>query len=71
MKSKKNSDELTKKMHGEFTVSNDVDLKHAAWSALSAIKNGFITQAQAMTNYGVSTKDLEAYRDEWENLIKK
>jgi len=62
----KGRDELTTEMHSEFEVDDDIDQKHATWTALlDVISSGAMDEAEAMEDYGVSNADLDKYKSEW------
>lgn len=56
---------LPPEMHSEFEVDDDIDQKHATWTALDVISSGAMDEAEAMEDYGVSKADLDKYKSEW------
>jgi len=68
MAKRKNKEELTTKMHSEFTVTDEMDRKHITWSVLDMIDQKVLTKAEAMEIYGITQKDLDNYQDEWKAL---
>jgi hypothetical protein len=65
---KRNKEELTTKMHSEFTVSEETDRKHVVFTALHVIDQKLMTIPQAITAYGLTPEDLDKHRDEWDDL---
>jgi hypothetical protein len=62
-------EELTTKMHSEFTVSAEIEIKHNVFSVLSVVeynnKDGLKKYADF---YGVTLSDVNKYKDEFYRL---
>ena len=62
-------EELTTKMHSEFTVSAETETKHNVFSVLSVVeysnKDGLKKYADF---YGVTLSDVDKYKDEFYRL---
>jgi hypothetical protein len=67
-KGRRNTDELTTKMHSEFTVPDKTDRKHIVYTALHMIDKKLMTVAQAIATYGITQADVDKHQEEWDNL---
>ncbi|RWX00929.1 hypothetical protein [Flavobacterium cerinum] len=68
--SKTYKEELTTKMHSEFTVSNDTDKKHRAFSAITSMRSLDYSIDQVAELYNVSKNDIEKYLPEYDLLTE-
>lgn len=57
-------EELTTKMHAEFSLDQETEIKHRAFSALSS----GLPLKRAAEIYDVSENAIESYRKEFEQL---
>lgn len=55
-------EELTTKMHSEFIVSEDTDLKHRVWALLSEAERRGVEAKVLMAGYGLTVDQVERYR---------
>lgn len=70
MGKKKQTDELTTKLHSEFTVSTEVDIKHRVFSllTLTGVKdNNKITKYLEL--YELTIKDVDKWKGEFIKLF--
>lgn len=67
---KKLEDELTEKMHSEFTIDAETEIKHRAGTVWSLI--GFDASKEELEHwsevYQVSVADCKRYKRYWKNL---
>jgi hypothetical protein len=63
-------EELTTKMHSEFQVSEETDLKHRCFSALECMTEFGYSAKDAADIYGVSVTEIDKFRDAFELLSK-
>ncbi|MNW13008.1 hypothetical protein D3C71_2108410 [compost metagenome] len=68
MARKRNKEELTEKMHSEFSVSPDQDRKHIVWTVLDLIRDGVMKKSEAMEAYGVSESEIEKFEEEFNEM---
>ena len=65
---KKLKDELTTKMHAEFEVDPETEIKHRVFSLLS-LTEGDLSQADRLLNtYNVNIEDVKKYLLEYKEL---
>ncbi len=62
-------EELTTKMHSEFTVSEETNIKHKCFAALNDMLKRNTNIEQASETYGVSISDIKKHSLEFNNLI--
>lgn len=64
-------EELTEKMHGEFSVSEATEIKHRAWIVLSMadFEDKFMLEHWAGV-YNVSMDDVERHSYEYFSLLE-
>ena len=65
-------DELTEKMHSEFTISEQDEIKHRCWSALEMINNiqDEVQVEYWADSYDVSVADVKKYAKGYYDLKK-
>jgi len=63
-------DELTSRMHAEFTASTETDIMHKAWSAISAILELDYTALQVCELYVISIADIDNARESYQQVTK-
>lgn len=63
-------DELTAKMHSEFTVDPETEISHIVGTIVDELNDGPFSLEELLEDYGVTMEQYEKYRSEWENLIK-
>lgn len=63
-------DELTSKMHSEFTVDSETEISHKVSCVVDELNEGFGTLDELLKDYNVSLEQYEKYRSKWEKLIK-
>lgn len=63
-------EELTEKMHSEFTIDAESDLKHVCFAALGCISDGMKAET-AIEIYEIEMKDLKKNLDEYNRLFGK
>jgi hypothetical protein len=68
MSKKLKQDELTTKMHSEFSVSEETEKKHVVFTALKVIDSKVMTKSKAMAVYAITQADVKKYQEEWNNL---
>lgn len=56
-------DELTTEMHSEFTVSNETDLKHKVWAAISQSEKGGQNIEDLFRSFGIDKTIYQTYKD--------
>ena len=61
-------EELTTKMHSEFSIEEETDVKHRCFCALKCIKDYFYSIEKASILYDVSPEDIEKFKSEFEQL---
>lgn len=64
-------DELTTKMHSEFTISKQTEIKLKVYCALSDIKEFKYSIEKVCKLYGITKENIELYRKEYLDLIKE
>lgn len=64
-------EELTTKMHSEFTVSEETDSKLRALSLLQMERDGLKITNKRLENEGLTVDQLEEYRREYAVLLSK
>ncbi|MDQ6482249.1 hypothetical protein [Dyadobacter sp. LHD-138] len=64
-------EELTTKMHAEFTVSEETDRKLRALSLLQMERDGLNLTDERLEDEGISREQLEEYRKEYSTLLSK
>ncbi len=62
-------EELTSKMHREFQVSDETDVKHRCFSALECIYEYNYSIEDAAEIYGITISDIQQHRAEFESLL--
>jgi hypothetical protein len=60
-------EELTEKMHSEFTVDEETEIKHRAWVVLGCVQDG-ADLAEMMKLYQVTQDDIDKNIDEFNSL---
>lgn len=63
-------DELTTKMHSEFSIDNETEISHRVSCVVDELHEGFGTLEQLLEDYGVTKEQYEKHRLKWEKLIK-
>lgn len=63
-------EELTTKMHSEFTVDAETAVKHKVWSLLSSCKVQGMTVDELIDQYDLREEDVEKYRQSYLDLNK-
>jgi hypothetical protein len=63
-------EELTAKMHSEFTISKQTEIKHKVFCALSDVKEFKYSIKEVCKLYGITEKDIDLYRNEYLDLTK-
>lgn len=58
-------EELTTKMHSEFTITDEEDIEIRAWTAESTIKDGLFTVEEACRRYGITLDQYNKYNGSW------
>lgn len=58
-------DELTTKMHSEFTISKETEIKHKVFCALSDIEKFNYSIPQLCEVHGITKSDIEFYKNEY------
>ena len=69
---KEYKEELTEKMHSEFTVSKEIQIKHKAgcvWETVPANATKHEIEEKAKW-YGITYEDCMKYRSEWLTAIR-
>lgn len=61
-------EELTTKMHSEFTVSKETEIKHLCFTALNDLSNYDYTIQEVSKIYGVSVAKINEYKAEFDKL---
>lgn len=61
-------EELTKKMHSEFSVSEEINIKHKCFAALNDMLKFNTDIERASKTYGVSISDIKNYTSEFNDL---
>lgn len=64
-------EELTKKMHSEFSISSDIEIKHKAGCVWDILKFEKPTKEELVIrckSYGISYEDAMKWRDFWVNI---
>lgn len=54
-------EELTTKMHSEFTVTSETDVRHKVIAAISTINKLGYSEQKAAEIYGVTVDDIRSY----------
>jgi hypothetical protein len=62
-------EELNTKMHSEFTVSDEIDVKHQCFAALKDMTKFNYTIEKASKTYGVSISQIESFTLEFNKLV--
>lgn len=57
-------EELTTKMHAEFSVSDKTELNHKCFCAISDMNLFSYSLEKAASIYGITTQELQKYIDE-------
>lgn len=61
-------EELTTKMHSEFNVSPETDVKHIAFAALSRIKKYGYTMEEVLSIFDITEKQILQHEAEFNRL---
>lgn len=64
-------EELTEAMHSEFTVDEEIEIKHRCFSAIERIIEYNYTIDQAAKICNVTPSDIEKHRAEFESFSSK
>lgn len=64
------AEELTTKMHSEFSVNNDIDVKHRCLCALQDLQDGY-TMPQLTKLYNVTEAQINEAKNEFDLLLGK
>ncbi|SHJ05701.1 hypothetical protein SAMN05443429_10881 [Cruoricaptor ignavus] len=56
-------DEFTEAMHEEFTVPDEVDVKHRVWSLIWFLEIGEFTLEELLTEFRLTREQYERYRN--------
>lgn len=64
-------EELTTKMHSEFIISDDEDLKQRCWCALKQLQSGDWLLESVAKSFSVTPAQIESFRDEFELLTSE
>lgn len=66
-------EELTEKMHSEFTISNEIEIKHRVGIVCEILKaTGNYTEDdlnKVLQEYNVSKEQYEEWKSFWERLM--
>lgn len=63
-------DELTSKMHSEFQIDDETDIKHKVWALLSMADHTKTSYQYWMDSYAVTEADVEKHRKSYLDLNK-
>jgi uncharacterized protein (DUF433 family) len=58
-------EELTTKMHSEFAVDEETELKLSVWTLLSECDRRKITPESLIDVYGLTMQDIEKYKQSY------
>jgi hypothetical protein len=61
-------EELTTKMHSEFTISKETEIKHLCFTALNDILNYGYAIQEVSKIYGVSVDQIKQHKPEFDKL---
>ena len=61
-------EELTAKMHSEFTISDETNIKHKCFAALNDMLKYNYTIEEASKTFGVTITDIKKYTVEFDEL---
>lgn len=62
-------EELNTKMHLDFTVSEEINVKHQCFAALKDMSKFNYSIEKAAKTYGVSVSKIEAFTAEFNELV--
>ena len=63
-------EELTAKMHSEFAVSKEIEVRHKVWSLLGEAKRRSIDPKDLLPVYGLTQTDVNRHRKSYFRLYK-
>jgi hypothetical protein len=63
-------EELNEKMHNEFSVDENTDLKHRVWTMMDEARRRDVTPEELLESYGLTDHDLAKHRDSYLALNK-
>lgn len=66
--SSSSKDEMTEKMHSEFTISKETEIKHLCWSALERIYKYNYTLLEVCEVINVTPEQIELHRQSYEEI---
>lgn len=65
------TDELTSKMHSEFTIDSETEISHNVGVIVEELQDGGpFTLDELLKDAGITMEQYEKYRSKWENLSK-
>ena len=63
------TDELTTKMHSEFDISKETEIKHKCYMALLDIKEFNYSIEYVCELYNISKEEIEQHKSEFLNIV--
>ncbi len=63
-------EELTTKMHSEFTISTEADVKLTAFMALNDMKELGYSYEEITSLYDITAEQIKSFEDEFKLLTK-
>jgi hypothetical protein len=71
MSSKKNTykEELTEKMHSEFSVTKSTDIKHIVFSAIACMRDLDYSIEKVCKIYSITEQDINKHKKEFNSLL--
>lgn len=64
-------EELTTKMHSEFSVSEETDIKHRVWRLLSYCDSSGVDEKTHADYVGLTMEQVEKHKTEYQRLLAK
>lgn len=61
-------EELTTKMHSEFQVDSDTEIKHRVWALLSYCDNAKINTTDAIDEFDLTIEQVEKHKQSYLDL---
>ncbi|MDB0602352.1 MAG: hypothetical protein V3V28_09320 [Polaribacter sp.] len=62
-------EELTDKMHSEFTIDSETEISHKVHAACSVVKDGVFELNEALEVYDITKAQYDKYSPKWLKLI--
>lgn len=63
-------EELTTKMHSEFTIDAETEISHTVSCVVDELNEGFGTLDQLLKDYNITLEQYNKYHSKWEKLLK-